>query len=156
MLAAMILFSLLAPTAGPAAAPVAANVCADAIADLEAHLRSPRNHGLALETSVIVGGNAYAEHSAGPCGEGCTATGEATLSPSGIVGASSVAVPGFLPHPLKLVLSRMQGKARLEWSLLGKTYQSDVDRCTGGLWTAAQGSKSAIIVQITENAAPPK
>lgn len=154
MLSTLMLVTVLAP----AAANSPANPCSTALGELVAHLKAPGNSGLGTETAVLVEGNAYAQHDL-TCGESCTATGRASIAAGkpapALLGASSVAVPGFTAHPLTFLLTGTDNGARLRWSLRGKTFEADVASCAGGLWTAAHGSKSAIVVHITK-LPPPK
>jgi hypothetical protein len=161
MLPTLLSLFLLAPTAGQAPTPTLGTPCFHAVGKLVSDLKAGKMYALSVESALMMGGNAYAEHAS--CGETCTGTGEASVAnapgarsgKTAIGGASSVAVPGFTAHGLTFVLYQKDGKARLRWTVSGSTYESQVDSCSNNLWTAAQGGKSGLMLHFGEKLEPP-
>ena len=161
MLPTLLSWFLLAPTAGESPTPALGTPCFHAVGKLVSDVKAGNPSTLSVESALMMAGNAYAEHAT--CGETCTGTGDAsTVNAPGarsgktaIGGSSSVAVPGFPAHGLTFVLFQKDGKARLRWTVSGKTHESEVDSCTNGLWTAAQGGKSGLMLHFGEKLDPP-
>ena len=95
---------------------------------------------LALAESPILGGGAGGGFN--PVG------GKAKLSSGKVVGTSHVAAPGGDSRSdVGFSISKVDGKARINWTYKGKSYGSLVDSCGNGYWTAA-GPSSAIVIKL--------
>lgn len=82
--------------------------------------------------------------------------GDIQLTAGKIAGTSHVASPGATSRKdVTFRFSKVDGKARLDWTYAGKSYGSAVDSCASGYWTAAT-NKSAIAIKLGPLVSPPE
>jgi hypothetical protein len=103
-----------------------------------------------VNSTLLVGEQALAESPAlGGSGGGFNPTGgQAALAGGKINGTSYVAAPGGTTrNDLVFSISKVSGKAKINWTHKGKAYASNVDSCSNGYWIASSAS-SAIAVKL--------
>jgi len=116
---------------------------------------------VAATSALIVGESAAAEGAKSGGGGFYSVGGKAVPSGAMIKGTGSLgALPTneVYPATFEIWKNPSTGKAMMKWTYRGNSYQSVVDTCSSGYWTAASATSSFMVKmgKVVENPPPPR